>query len=71
MNHDLCYGVYDFYGLVPMLLAHVWTIFGLIWVFETHLDPFETIYGLTYALDYGLWTLDYGLKYTSNHINKP
>ena len=38
-------------------------LFGLLWVFETQLDLFETIYGHTYALEYlcldiGLWTLD-------------
>ena len=45
----------------------------LLGVFETHLDLFETFYGHTYALDldFGLWTMDLGLKYKFNHTNKP
>ena len=50
----------------------VWTMFGLLWFFETQWDLFETSYGDTYALDldFGLWTMDIGLNYTSNHIDK-
>ena len=68
----------------PLEFVTLWTmtyaigvcmdLFGLLWVFETHLDLIETFYDNTYALEYlcfgfGLWTL--GLNNTSNHTNKP
>ena len=66
------------YDLVPMHMDLVWTCldyYETLRLTQTYLRSLMVIPMLwsTYAwtMDYGIWTLDHGLKHTSNHMNKP